>query len=123
MHLHLSAPLPPPSVLGVVKPDGGATSRRTSMIFIRSACLNSRKSMPPEPSCGAEQINQVIQRTTHPKDEGWHFSCERGCTRDDHGKAGPFSVERLEMDLAFANVLYVQTCAQRSAGPLGLGVV
>ena len=25
----------------------------------------------------------------------------RGCTRDDYGKAGPFSVERLKMDLSF----------------------
>ena len=21
--------------------------------------------------------------------EGWHFSCERGCTRDNYGEAGP----------------------------------
>ena len=36
--------------------------------------------------------------------EGLHFSRERGCTRDDHGKAGPFSVERLKIDLPFVNV-------------------
>ena len=30
-----------------------------------------------------------------------HFTCERGCTRDDHGEAGPFSVERLKRDLPF----------------------
>ena len=30
----------------------------------------------------------------HPSQQGWHFSCERGCTRDDCGNAGPFSVER-----------------------------
>ena len=50
--------------------------------------------------------------------EGWHSSCERGCTRDDYGKAGPFSVERLKMDLPFVTVSCVQTSAQRSAGPL-----
>ena len=47
-----------------------------------------------------------------------HFSCKRGCTRDDYGQAGPFSIERLKMDLPFANVLCAQTSAQRSAGPL-----
>ena len=46
------------------------------------------------------------------------FSCKRGCTRDDYGKAGPFSVEWLKIDLPFVNVLCVQTSAQRSAGPL-----
>ena len=45
--------------------------------------------------------------------EGWHFSCERGCTRDDHGKAGPFSVEPLKMDLPFANCVCVQTSAAK----------
>ena len=50
--------------------------------------------------------------------EGWHFSCERGCTRDDNDKAGTFSDERLKMDLPFVNVLCVQTSTQRSAGPL-----
>ena len=34
------------------------------------------------------------------------------CTRDDYGKAGPFSVERLKMDLPFVNVLCVQTSTQ-----------
>ena len=52
------------------------------------------------------------------RQQGWHFSCERGCTRDDYGKAGPFSVERLKMGLPFVNVLSVQTSTQRSAGPL-----
>ena len=41
--------------------------------------------------------------------EGWHFSCEHGCTRDDYGKAGPFSVEPLKMDLPFVNVLCVHS--------------
>ena len=36
-------------------------------------------------------------RPTWEGEEG--FSCERGSTRDDCGKAGPFSVERLKMDL------------------------
>ena len=50
-------------------------------------------------------------------EEGWHFSCERGCTRDDCGKAGPFSVARLHMDLPFVNVF---VCTQGSASrPLG----
>ena len=40
--------------------------------------------------------------------ESWHLSCERGRTRDDYGKAGPFSVERLKTDLRLADVL----CAQ-----------
>ena len=35
------------------------------------------------------------------REGGWHFSCERGCTRDDCGKAGPFSVERLKKGPAF----------------------
>ena len=39
--------------------------------------------------------------------EGWHFSCECSCTQDDHGKAGPFSVERLKMDLSFVQLLCV----------------
>ena len=51
--------------------------------------------------------------------EAWHFSCGRGCTRDDYGKAGPFLVIRLKIDLPFENVSCVQTSAQRSAGPLG----
>ena len=51
---------------------------------------------------------------TRAEEEGWHFSCERGCTRDDCGKTGPFSVERLQMDLAFVNVSCVQTSTQRS---------
>ena len=38
--------------------------------------------------------------------------------RDDNGKAGPLSVERLEMDLPFVNILCVQTSTQQSAGPL-----
>ena len=50
--------------------------------------------------------------------EGWHFSCGRGCARDDCGKAGPLSVERLKMDLPFVNVSCVQTSTPRSAGPL-----
>ena len=29
------------------------------------------------------------------------FFYERGCARDDHGQGGPFSVERLTMDLPF----------------------
>ena len=58
---------------------------------------------------GAEQGWRAAQ-------EGWHFSCESGCARDDHGKAGPFSVERLKMDLPFVNAMCVQTSAQRSAG-------
>ena len=41
-------------------------------------------------------------------------------TRDDRGKAGPFSVERLKTDLPFSNVVRVQASAQRSAGPLGV---
>ena len=57
------------------------------------------------------------------RQEGWHFSCERGCMRDDYGKAGPFSVERLKRDLPFCE--YV-SCAykealRRSAGPLAVG--
>ena len=28
-------------------------------------------------------------------------SCERSCTRDGYGKAGPFSVNRLKIDLLF----------------------
>ena len=48
--------------------------------------------------------------------KGWHFSCERGCTRDDYGKAGLFSVERLKMDLPFHECL----CA-RSEVPALLG--
>ena len=35
-------------------------------------------------------------------------SCGRGSTREDCGKAGPFSVERLKMDLLFVNVSGVQ---------------
>ena len=35
-----------------------------------------------------------------------------------YGKAGPFSVERLKMDLSFANVPCAQTSTHRSAGPL-----
>ena len=31
------------------------------------------------------------------------------CTRDDYGKAGPFSVGRLKMDLPFVNVSCAQT--------------
>ena len=53
-----------------------------------------------------------------PQQEGWHFYCERGCTRDDHGKAGPFSVERLQNAPAFCERSCVQTSTQRSAGPL-----
>ena len=49
---------------------------------------------------------------------GTRVSCERGCTRDDYGKAGPFSVVRLKMDLPFVNFVCVQTSTQRSAGPL-----
>ena len=49
---------------------------------------------------------------------GQRALAQRGCTRDDHGKAGPFSDERLKMDLPFVNVLCVQTSTQRSAGPL-----
>ena len=43
------------------------------------------------------------------------------CTRDDYGEAGPFSVERLKMDLPFVNLSRVQTSTQRTAGPLGGG--
>ena len=45
--------------------------------------------------------------------------CERGCRRDDSGKAGPFSVELLKMDLPFVHASCAQTSTQRSAGPLG----
>ena len=66
-------------------------------------------------------LDSWVARTAALSQEGWHFSCERGCTRDDYGKAGPFSVEaRLKMDLPFGNVLFVQTSTQRSAGPLSL---
>ena len=41
------------------------------------------------------------------RQEGGHFSCERGCTRGDYGKAGPFAAERLNMDLPFANFVCV----------------
>ena len=40
-------------------------------------------------------LDSWVARTAALSQEGWHFSCERGCTRDDYGKAGPFSVERL----------------------------
>ena len=35
--------------------------------------------------------------------------CERGCMRDDYGKAGSFSVARLRMDLPFVNVSCVHS--------------
>ena len=50
-------------------------------------------------------LEGVAKIGSQPKEEGWHFSCERGCTRDDYGTAGPFLVERLKMDLPFVNVL------------------
>ena len=53
-------------------------------------------------SGGESQVRQDLHHQ-----EGWHFSCERGCTRDDYGKAGPNSVERLKVDLPFVNVLCV----------------
>ena len=49
---------------------------------------------------------------------GLALRCVIVCTRDDYGKAGPFSVERLKMDPPFVNVLCEQTSTQRSAGPL-----
>ena len=52
------------------------------------------------------------------RQEGRHFSCARGCTRDDNGKAGQFLVELLKKDLTFANCVCVQTSTRRSAGPL-----
>ena len=39
------------------------------------------------------------------------------CARNDYGKAGSFSVERLRMDLPFVNVLCARTSTQRSAAP------
>ena len=46
-----------------------------------------------------------------------HYSCERGCARDDYGKAGPSSVERLKMDLPFVNILCAQTRTRRKCRP------
>ena len=43
---------------------------------------------------------------------------QEGCTREDSGKAGPFSVERLEMDLTFVDVSCVQTKHTAGRGTL-----
>ena len=51
--------------------------------------------------------------------EGWHFSFERGCAREGHGKAGLFFSRATENGPAFVNVLCAQTSTQRIAGPLG----
>ena len=47
-----------------------------------------------------QHLSGATAGTGHSDQEGWHFSCERGCSRDC-GKAGPISVERLKMDLPF----------------------
>ena len=65
-------------------------------------------------------LDSWVARTAALSQEGWHFSCERGCTRDDYGKAGPFSVERLKMGLPFVNVLSVHTEHSRRAGPFSV---
>ena len=39
------------------------------------------------------------------------------CTRDDYGKAGPFAVERLKMDLPFVNVCVCTAKCQPCTAP------
>ena len=68
-------------------------------------CRSSRSAGQCSPNRPGRDL--FIQLCSHPptvsgrRGAGRHFSCERGCTRDDYGKAGPFSVERLKMDLPF----------------------
>ena len=51
-------------------------------------------------------------------EEGRHFSCERGCTRDDYGKAGPFFSRATENGPDFVAVSWVQTSVtQRQCRP------
>ena len=63
---------------------------------VQAAPRPTRPDPGPPPRCAT-----ALKRTTgcSAAQEGRHPSCERGCTRDDCGKAGPFSVERLKMDL------------------------
>ena len=92
--------------------------------ILPAACLLLPLSYGPSSAsttkCDLYSIRYPIPESSqNPNQEGWHFFCERGCARDDHGKAGPFSVERLELGLPDVNVSCAQKSAQRSAGPLG----
>ena len=82
------------------------------MALITSDCAQVRAR---QDASGAGDLSLTAAAT-----RGRHSSCEHGCMRDDYGKAGPFSVERLKMDLPFVTISCVQTSAQRSAGPLAV---
>ena len=57
--------------------------------------------MRPAPPGGCPSTEPLADPQGAPAKRGRHVSCERGCARDDSGEAGPFSVERLKMDLPF----------------------
>ena len=62
----------------------------SSFCFITNTTFSSPIVSHPQVSLSRAPNEQMRQ----PRQEGWHFSCERGCARDDSGKAGPFSAER-----------------------------
>ena len=55
------------------------------------------------------------------REEGWHSSCERGCTRDNCGGRPTFS-RATENVPAFCECFACTNTSQRSAGPLATGV-
>ena len=107
--------------------DRGAPAGNSRLWFASpetSKCLSLKQSvllLRPQENAGlmASEAAAAVMRQKHAilqvGEEGWHIPCERGCTRDDYGKAGPFSAKRLEMDLPFVNILCVLVCTHEHA--------
>ena len=114
----------PPRTIALIASDRGrrtAAARAELGRFMQviTSKLHSHVHNPPARHAGGVHKGQERRwLLVAAREEGWRFSCERGCARDDSGKAGPFSVQRLKTDLP--SVQYVQTNA---GGRLTLGVL